>query len=365
MSEDLTSQTITNEIIASLTSKEELNLTETTLQFKYVKFDYGGAYATDTIQKRDNYCFIYAMYLGYKRYFGEGEKDGKGFSKEYWKIKETFRKANRTHYNCYKEAIEWMKEIAPEVVANIEENEGFSPSAVDLLEQLGEKLGVSIRIRKASFDVSKITNRQKSKTKKDLETLNSFYKLVYPMDVENKPFNTDAVYIDLLLESNEDGTSHYHYIRNLKTLLGQANSGIQKQSICRNCEMLYNNARGCLNCKLFCNVCLTHHEVEEGVEPTLECKECLWKFYNQECFNNHLKKNAKGESLCSTRRLCKDCKCVVRENHKCGHTYCAVCSTKMSHFIIHTTEHNCFIRAIDKVKEKQTKFIFLILRQYR
>uniref|UniRef100_A0A1I8J2D7 DNA-directed DNA polymerase n=1 Tax=Macrostomum lignano TaxID=282301 RepID=A0A1I8J2D7_9PLAT len=87
--------------------------------------------------------------------------------------------------------------------------------------------------------------------------------------------------------------------------------------------------------------------------------DCGLKCYNQQCFDNHRRKNRAGRSRCSSIRVCANCgyleelKVGQKEpDHKCGHVKFPLCKQYDE-----AGSHLCFVKA-PKVKASNMPYVF-------
>uniref|UniRef100_A0A1I8GWG8 DNA-directed DNA polymerase n=1 Tax=Macrostomum lignano TaxID=282301 RepID=A0A1I8GWG8_9PLAT len=95
------------------------------------------------------------------------------------------------------------------------------------------------------------------------------------------------------------------------------------------------------------------------------CADCGLKCYNQQCFDNHRRKNRAGRSRCSSIRVCANCgyleelKVGQKEpDHKCGHVKCPLCKQYDE-----AGSHLCFVKA-PKVKASTMPYVFYDTETY-
>uniref|UniRef100_A0A1I8FZS5 DNA-directed DNA polymerase n=3 Tax=Macrostomum lignano TaxID=282301 RepID=A0A1I8FZS5_9PLAT len=95
------------------------------------------------------------------------------------------------------------------------------------------------------------------------------------------------------------------------------------------------------------------------------CPDCGLKCYNQQCFENHRRKNRAGRSRCDSVRVCPKCgyleemKVGQREpEHKCGHIKCPLCKQYDE-----AGSHLCFVKA-PKVKASTMPYVFYDTETY-
>uniref|UniRef100_A0A1I8GYG9 DNA-directed DNA polymerase n=1 Tax=Macrostomum lignano TaxID=282301 RepID=A0A1I8GYG9_9PLAT len=95
------------------------------------------------------------------------------------------------------------------------------------------------------------------------------------------------------------------------------------------------------------------------------CADCGLKCYNQQCFDNHRRKNRAGRSRCSSTRVCPNCgycedlKAGQKEpEHKCGHIKCPLCKQYDE-----AGSHLCFVKA-PKVKASTMPYVFYDTETY-
>uniref|UniRef100_A0A1I8I145 DNA-directed DNA polymerase n=1 Tax=Macrostomum lignano TaxID=282301 RepID=A0A1I8I145_9PLAT len=95
------------------------------------------------------------------------------------------------------------------------------------------------------------------------------------------------------------------------------------------------------------------------------CADCGLKCYNQQCFENHRRKNRAGRSRCDSVRVCPKCgycedlKVGQKEpEHKCGHVKCPLCKQYDE-----AGSHLCFVKA-PKVKASTMPYVFYDTETY-
>ena len=90
---------------------------------------------------------------------------------------------------------------------------------------------------------------------------------------------------------------------------------------------------------------------------TINCKDCNRYFPCGECFDNHLKPDKKGLSVCDKIWKCQTCKKVLSrdtqppETHVCGDYLCSNCG------LIVPKNHKCYMMP-KKIKQHSEKYIF-------
>ena len=84
---DINRKKLADRIMKRLTSAEKLTLDNQSVMIKYVKYKNNakGMKGTSTIMNTDNYCFLYALFLGYLYHTNE---------KDFKKASQIFRKQN-------------------------------------------------------------------------------------------------------------------------------------------------------------------------------------------------------------------------------------------------------------------------------
>tara|TARA_Y100001937_G_C7134106_1_gene339043 strand:- start:1554 stop:5369 length:3816 start_codon:yes stop_codon:yes gene_type:complete len=133
----------------------------------------------------------------------------------------------------------------------------------------------------------------------------------------------------------------------------------KKENFCHKCKKTYKK-KGFHKCKFKCNICCsTKCDSLKLKHKTykINCKDCNRFFPTENCFNNHLKTNNKGECVCSRVWKCQTCKKVLSretqppETHKCGDYLCSNCKR------IVPKDHRCYMYP-KNVKEPSEKYIF-------
>lgn len=133
-----------------------------------------------------------------------------------------------------------------------------------------------------------------------------------------------------------------------------------KENFCHKCKKCYKK-KGFHKCKFKCNICCSTKcdslFIKKKMSYTIECKDCFRFFPTQNCFDNHLITNKKGECVCSRVWKCQDCKKVLSrdtqppETHICGDYLCPNCKR-----VVHK-EHKCFMYP-KKIKKKSEDYVF-------
>ena len=96
-------------------------------------------------------------------------------------------------------------------------------------------------------------------------------------------------------------------------------------------------------CQNSCKLCFQAYCVEE---KWTYCHDCNRHFKSSTCFQNHLKLNSRGTSVCKTHYRCKDCSQFISrshhrgEKHLCGEKYCTVCKEYVPQ------DHLCFMQPV-------------------
>ena len=125
------------------------------------------------------------------------------------------------------------------------------------------------------------------------------------------------------------------------------------------CQSLQNKVCSCCrqpNCSGF-----TSH-VPQKLKATIPCHSCRRFFFNQQCYENHLRftlsRQVKPENcVCLNVRQCKECgkqsnSFKAIRAHQCGTSQCPSCQK-----FVKATEHRCFIQPSKKTESvnKKTK----------
>ena len=332
-----------NTIVKRLSSAQQLSLTSQTIKIKYVKFKASGKGNSGCLimKNEDNFCFIYALYLGWLNI-----NEPKNFKK----AKQVFRKFTTSKW--HDKALEWGKDLKESC------QNGFDiHSNTILLNQLEDTFNVNIRIRSEN-SMENLKQQSKSKTIKEIQSM-EYFPLKFPSVLSDhmKYSNT----IDLLLKDD-----HFVLVENLKSLLSQNDKHIDRKELCRGCENLVSKTNHIChenNDKSFCSLCNKTHK---KVGKKIRCDDCFRFFYEGDCFENHkmktIKKKEELYSICDLIKNCKNCYERKDDNHKCGYVWCSTCLCHYEKY----TQHDCFVRQDfpHQIKEPENKFIFYDFETY-
>lgn len=120
---------------------------------------------------------------------------------------------------------------------------------------------------------------------------------------------------------------------------------LERSYYCKHCNKGYNNDKTHI-CTATCACCKS--DVGCQIENWVNCKTCNRVFKSENCFQNHLEKNAAGNSVCNIFKKCVKCFEVFdsRNKHYCDKNYCKTCGDYRNF------PHDCFI---PKPKSKNKK----------
>uniref|UniRef100_A0A1I8HHV9 DNA-directed DNA polymerase n=2 Tax=Macrostomum lignano TaxID=282301 RepID=A0A1I8HHV9_9PLAT len=135
---------------------------------------------------------------------------------------------------------------------------------------------------------------------------------------------------------------------------------------CDRCQQPYDCNSGEHKCANTCPQCKAPGSNCKSLRRDYKrCADCGLKCYNQQCFDNHLRKNRAGRSRCSSTRVCPNCgycedlKAGQKEpEHKCGHIKCPLCKQYDE-----AGSHLCFVKA-PKVKASTMPYVFYDTETY-
>ena len=192
------------------------------------------------------------------------------------------------------------------------------------------------------------------------EYLGDAYRLIVVYGAERNACHAFSPYkehqLPIILYHNND---HYDVITSLP--------GFFKQSyFCPYCLKGYNDQghHRCLSLEnKVCSCCRQPHcsgfasHVPQKLKATIPCHHCRRFFFNQECYDNHLRftlaRQPKPEnSVCLNVRRCKHCgkqsnSFKAIRTHQCGTSQCPSCEK-----YVKASEHKCFIQP-DKKRKRQ------------
>ena len=153
----------------------------------------------------------------------------------------------------------------------------------------------------------------------------------------------------LYVENMDNGIGHFHYVNRERV-----GSLWDKRKFCFICYKGYQNIRHtciekCVGCKRATCEGRLHCFTEFG----FLCRICNMKYYNNDCYQHHLKRK------CSRETRCVECGVIYnpkKTDHFCGYRTCANCSACVS---ISET-HECYHQPLhaDKVPVPNEKYIF-------
>ena len=132
-----------------------------------------------------------------------------------------------------------------------------------------------------------------------------------------------------------------------------------KENFCHKCKKCYKDKEK-HKCKFKCNMCCKSNCPAINLQNkkfTIHCEGCDRWFPCNDCFDNHLEPDKKGNSVCDKVWKCQTCKKVLSretqppETHKCGDYLCSNCKR------IVPKDHRCYMYP-KKLKPPSEKYIF-------
>ncbi|XP_036150650.1 uncharacterized protein LOC118648443, partial [Monomorium pharaonis] len=149
---------------------------------------------------------------------------------------------------------------------------------------------------------------------------------------------------------------HFEPILNLRAAVGS-------RGFCIACNIAYTRISD-HKCLQKCNRCMGQPPCITAVNPHIKCNSCKRSFYNNNCFQRHLKpitldnkKRKDKKSVCDTLKICNICSRFIstdkKQKHDCNITYCKICKD------FYPINHLCYIQPIKQTKNNQSKIVFL------
>tara|TARA_R100001086_G_scaffold243116_1_gene171605 strand:- start:2739 stop:6575 length:3837 start_codon:yes stop_codon:yes gene_type:complete len=134
-----------------------------------------------------------------------------------------------------------------------------------------------------------------------------------------------------------------------------------KANFCHKCKKCYKDKEK-HKCSFKCNMCCrcdcpAIHIPKAEKKFFINCASCDRYFPCKECYDNHLKPDKKGKSVCDKVWKCQKCKKVLSretqppETHECGDYHCSNCKR------IVRKEHRCFMYP-KRLKPPSEKYIY-------
>lgn len=145
---------------------------------------------------------------------------------------------------------------------------------------------------------------------------------------------------------NGEVIGHFDYLKSVESFL-------KTDHFCYLCRKGFNQMNH--KCEKICQVCgkeQTENECqlridseEQSLKP-IDCQVCLKTFFNQGCYEHHLKQGT--PFYCSNFQICENCGIRYRKTSKCQHE----CFKEKCHFCgkIKQYPHYCFMKPLDKKK---------------
>lgn len=150
---------------------------------------------------------------------------------------------------------------------------------------------------------------------------------------------------------------HFEPILNLRAAVGS-------RGFCVSCNIAYTRISD-HKCLRKCNRCMGQPPCAMTTNPRIKCDSCKRSFYNNDCFQQHLKsitlgstnKRKNKRSVCDTLKICSTCSRFIsidkKRKHDCNITYCKICKD-FCHI-----NHLCYIQPIKQTKDNRPKIVFL------
>ena len=132
-----------------------------------------------------------------------------------------------------------------------------------------------------------------------------------------------------------------------------------KENFCHKCKKTYKK-KGCHKCLFKCNMCCQTDCPALLIDQKtfdIHCVSCDRYFPHKDCYENHIRPDKKGLSVCGKIWKCQKCKKVLSrstqppETHTCGDYLCGNCKEVVP------KNHRCYMMP-KKIKQPTDKYVF-------
>ena len=172
-------------------------------------------------------------------------------------------------------------------------------------------------------------------------------KVVYPRELNS---SWSGCYYVYYIPPTSDAPGHFHSVKSPQGLMAM-------DYFCKSCLEGYSGKHK-HKCRATCEKCKSTDCVPPSEAVSRTCRRCWVDFSSDSCFDRHLTKDGKSQTVCEKFWQCRDCRAyfctasVKRDCHKCDHYYCKTCQRQ-----VRMGDHHCYQRS-QPPKKRCEKFIF-------